>query len=165
MSCSLLRSSCGVSSNSSNSSSSDPSISGRSAGSWANLALANDLWRSLMISTEAHGMRCELNNIGSEAYDVCHDALCTEGVVKSHATNLLLAFVPPGARRGPLRGASGEATNLNGKPWAQRAHGCPDLVSCEAQMKAPRSGPRRAPGGSNARIRVCNTTFDNSFPM
>ena len=69
---------------------------------------------------------------------------------------------PPGALRGPLRGASGEPTDPNRKQWARRAHCLLALGFCEAQLKAPRSGPRRAPGGSVQRLRICKTTLDNS---
>ena len=48
-------------------------------------------------------------------------------------------------------------TNVNRKQWALRF---------ELKRKAPRSGPRRAPGGSVPRSSaevVCYMTFDDSF--
>ena len=53
--------------------------------------------------------------------------------------------------RGPSGGHCVELfceTNLNHKQWALRAHCLLDRGCIEAIMKAPRSGPRRAPGGS-----------------
>jgi hypothetical protein len=53
--------------------------------------------------------------------------------------------------RGPSGGHCVELhceANIDRKQWARRAHCLLALVFFELKMKAPRSGPRRAPGGS-----------------
>ena len=47
------------------------------------------------------------------------------------------------------------------KQWARRAHSLP--LRLVASLEAPRSGPRRAPGGSVQGFVIRYTTFDNSF--
>ena len=66
---------------------------------------------------------------------------------------------PPGALRGPLRGAFSFCSKNTraSKQWARRAH-CLRLRL--ASPKAPRRGPRRAPGGSvQTRTLPCGTYY------
>ena len=76
---------------------------------------------------------------------------------------------PPGALRGPLRGASFLGSNPNRMQLALRAHcllalGLVLRGPNESPTQWPPEGPRRAPGGSvQERRSVCNMTFDSPF--